>query len=186
MKKAKGFTLIELLIVIAVLGILIVAVLSAINPAEQIKKSRDTQRRADAKTLMDAIDRFYATYQCNPWDGTAGVGIDCDGTVTAFATAAVADTDFTGANALEPLIEQQELKSGFENRRVFTVASPELWLTVEAGTNNVNVCYEPESQAGRNGAYGETVDANDGTGAITTCSTSANYPSADCYVCVEQ
>ena len=33
----KGFTLIELLIVISILGILAVAVLSAINPVEQLK-----------------------------------------------------------------------------------------------------------------------------------------------------
>ena len=63
----KGFTLIELLIVIAVLGILAVAVLSAINPIEQINRSRDTGSRSDAEQLLGAIDRFYASQGYYPW-----------------------------------------------------------------------------------------------------------------------
>ncbi|MCX6703954.1 MAG: type II secretion system protein [Candidatus Woesebacteria bacterium] len=64
---ARGFTLIELLIVIAVLGILAVAVLSAINPIEQINRSKDTGSRSDAEQLIGAIDRFYATAGFYPW-----------------------------------------------------------------------------------------------------------------------
>jgi prepilin-type N-terminal cleavage/methylation domain-containing protein len=63
----KGFTLIELLIVIAVLGILAVAVLSAINPIEQINRSRDTGSQSDAEQLIGAIDRFYANQGYYPW-----------------------------------------------------------------------------------------------------------------------
>ena len=65
--SAKGFTLIELLIVIAVLGILAVAVLAAINPIEQINRSRDTGSRSDAEQLIGAIDRFYASKGYYPW-----------------------------------------------------------------------------------------------------------------------
>ena len=54
----KGFTMIELLIVIAILGILAVAVLAAINPIEQINRGRDTGTRSDAEQLLGAIDRF--------------------------------------------------------------------------------------------------------------------------------
>src|SRR3990167_838952 len=63
----RGFTLIELLIVIAVLGILAVAVLAAINPIEQINRSRDTGSRSDAEQLISAIDRYYATNGYYPW-----------------------------------------------------------------------------------------------------------------------
>lgn len=66
-KNIKGFTLIELLIVIAVLGILAVAVLSAINPIEQINRSRDTGSRSDAEQLLGAIDRYYAVNGFYPW-----------------------------------------------------------------------------------------------------------------------
>jgi prepilin-type N-terminal cleavage/methylation domain-containing protein len=66
-KLEKGFTMIELLIVIAVLGILAVAVLSAINPIEQINRGKDTGSQSDAEQLLNAIDRYYATQMMWPW-----------------------------------------------------------------------------------------------------------------------
>lgn len=69
--KAAGFTMIELLIVIAILGILAVAVLSAINPVEQINRGRDTGSRSDAEQLLSAIDRFNAFQGYYPWQNGA-------------------------------------------------------------------------------------------------------------------
>lgn len=69
--RKLGFTMIELLIVIAVLGILAVAVLAAINPIEQINRGRDTGSRSDAEQLLSAIDRFYASQGYYPWQFSA-------------------------------------------------------------------------------------------------------------------
>jgi len=66
-KNGAGFTLIELLIVIAVLGVLATAVLSAINPIEQINRGKDTGSRSDAEQLLSAIDRYYAAQGYYPW-----------------------------------------------------------------------------------------------------------------------
>ena len=66
-KSQMAFTMIELLIVIAILGILAVAVLAAINPIEQINRGRDTGSRSDAEQLLSAIDRFYAYKGYYPW-----------------------------------------------------------------------------------------------------------------------
>lgn len=65
---SQGFTMIELLVVITILGILAVAVLSAINPLEQINRGRDTSTRSDAEQLYNAIDRFNAFQSYFPWD----------------------------------------------------------------------------------------------------------------------
>ena len=72
MKKIKGFTMIELLIVIAVLGILAIAVLSAINPIEQINRGRDTGSRSDSEQLLSAIERYDAAQTLWPWQDSTG------------------------------------------------------------------------------------------------------------------
>ena len=63
----KGFTMIELLIVIAVLGILAIAVLSTFNPIEQINRGRDTSSRSDSEQILSAIDRYNANRGLWPW-----------------------------------------------------------------------------------------------------------------------
>ncbi|KKT31853.1 MAG: hypothetical protein UX04_C0003G0047 [Microgenomates group bacterium GW2011_GWF2_45_18] len=66
--KTAGFTMIELLVVIAVIGALATAVLSSINPIEQINKGRDTRMRSDAAQLINAVDRYYASAEKYPWN----------------------------------------------------------------------------------------------------------------------
>jgi len=56
--NSSSFTLIELLVVIAILAILMAVVVVAINPSEMFKKTRDTRRSSDLKTLNDAISYF--------------------------------------------------------------------------------------------------------------------------------
>lgn len=57
----KGFTLLELLIVIGVLSILSVIVVLVLNPAETLKKARDSQRMADLNTIKTSIGLFVAS-----------------------------------------------------------------------------------------------------------------------------
>ena len=55
----SGFTLIELLIVMAILGVLAVVVLLAINPAEQLARTRDTGRVSAVTQIGHAIQAYY-------------------------------------------------------------------------------------------------------------------------------
>lgn len=57
--KKRGFTLIELLVVIAILSVLLVIVLIAINPARQTRDARNTQRRADVLTILNAVNQHF-------------------------------------------------------------------------------------------------------------------------------
>jgi prepilin-type N-terminal cleavage/methylation domain-containing protein len=183
MNKTKGFTLIELLIVIAVLGILIVAILSAIDPLEQIRKARDAGRKSDAAELLSAYERYYSTFQCYPWDDGAP---QCAGDDDADRTAEVNPWLGTDTEDFE-LITQGELKAQFTNRD--SIQSSELWV-IEDVDKNVTVCFEPESKSGREGGYGtlngditSSIEPND-------CSSDpyagGDDNTATCWICLPQ
>jgi len=79
----KGFTLIELLIVIAILALLMSIIIITLNPAELLKKSRDTKRVSDLNALRTAINLYvtdkaapdldlYGTCGTNTWLSLSG------------------------------------------------------------------------------------------------------------------
>lgn len=58
-QKKSGFTLIELLIVMAILGILAVVVLVAINPVQQLARTRDAGRKSGVTQIGHAVAAYY-------------------------------------------------------------------------------------------------------------------------------
>jgi prepilin-type N-terminal cleavage/methylation domain-containing protein len=89
--RNKGFTLIELLIVMAILGVLAVVVLIAINPAEQLARARDAGRISGVNQLGRAISAYFTVNGCLP--GIAGPA-------TCPSVAGAWDTDLTGSEEL--------------------------------------------------------------------------------------
>src|SRR3990167_6025487 len=76
----KGFTLVELLLVIAVLGILVIGMLVAINPVEVQKKARDSKRLADLRTLHTLLVYYINDGNAIPATGIGSVnGISSTG-----------------------------------------------------------------------------------------------------------
>lgn len=61
-KKLKGFTLIELLIVMAILGVLAVVVLVAINPVQQLARTRDAGRKSGVAQIGRALEAYYTSH----------------------------------------------------------------------------------------------------------------------------
>ena len=55
LQTAKGFTLLEILLVIALIGILASIVIIAINISKQLTDCRNTQRRSDVNTTLNAV-----------------------------------------------------------------------------------------------------------------------------------
>lgn len=66
MNKNRGFTLIELVIVIAIIGVIAAAVLSAINPFENQKISRDTVRVSSLTSLAQALELYFSENKSYP------------------------------------------------------------------------------------------------------------------------
>jgi prepilin-type N-terminal cleavage/methylation domain-containing protein len=77
-KREEGFTLIELLIVIAILGTLAVVVLLALNPIQQLARTRDAGRFSTVTQLGHAVEAF-ATVNNGLYPEVTGASPGCAG-----------------------------------------------------------------------------------------------------------
>ena len=160
-KLKKGFTLIELLIVIALIGVLAVALLSTINPVEQTRKAKDTSRKNAAVEILSAVERFQVSFGCYPWDYAAGA---CGAATTqsriALTTADLV-TDLTTTS--------NEIKAEFFTRAVVkATGTNNINLTVAAANQVVHVCFVPESKTFL-GQVNKTIGGGTGTPKTHIC-----------------
>jgi prepilin-type N-terminal cleavage/methylation domain-containing protein len=173
MMNKKGFTLIELLIVIALLGILALALIAAIDPFEQLKKGRDTGTRNSTEELYNSLLRYYAIRGKFPW--------------TSSAVSSSQASDIT--NFIQQVIDAGELKQAFLDDtdklgRIFVTSTHEDILD---NMDDLTVCFTPESKAFR--IDENTKFRNDGsdfsreTGA-GPCPTT-DFTGGTCYWCIE-
>jgi prepilin-type N-terminal cleavage/methylation domain-containing protein len=95
-KQQKGFTLIELLVVIAIIAILSIVVVLTLNPAEMLRRSRDSNRISDLGTIKTAISLYLVDVSTTPM-GTAGLCYASN--AAAFGTV----YEFTGAETGSPV-----------------------------------------------------------------------------------
>lgn len=185
----KGFTLIELLIVIAVLGILAVAVLSAINPIEQINRSKDTGSRSDSEQLVSAIERYYATSGWYPWmEDANSENESVDPLVEIISETQAFGVD--GELVLQKLSSggNSELKQSFVTRVVG--GNTHLWL-YNRGTagDSTYVCFLPASGAFQAEAFRrcDATTPDDFPGLVCPavgCTDESETTSTTCMVCL--
>ncbi len=174
MGRNAGFTMIELLVVISVIGVLAVAVLSSINPIEQINKGRDTRTRSDAAQLINAVDRYFAVHEIYPWnDATYATALagDTQYNIAFPDGTACADTggycSVTGngndTEWLDALTATAEVKGGYISR--LRNANVPLQVQKAAGTNETMfTCFTPASQAFQDEAIQNCLAAQNGGG----------------------
>ena len=169
MRNIKGFTLIELLIVIGVLGILAAGLLAAVDPFEQLKKGRDTNRRNIAVELNNALIRYYATHGSLPWSGASPIcAMYTNGsapvTMQALNNGNASSLDATGC--IQPLVDDGELKQDY----IAGVGTGDIakYFIYSATGVDLSICYEPESKS----FYNDTATkwANSGASGFTDAS----------------
>lgn len=166
--RSSGFTMIELLIVIAILGILAVAVLAALNPVEQINRGRDTGSKSDAEQLISAIDRYTAFVGIYPWQTAVTSPTLLARTNILAIDSVVDDGGANECNVLDKLSDggggpcegTDELKTSFVNR-ILDANYNFLWI-YNRGTqgDSTYVCFEPQSRAFQREAVERCGDTN--------------------------
>ena len=181
LKLKAGFTLVELLIVIALIGVLAVALVATLNPIEQVNKATDARYKNDAAELLAAIERYYASNLQYPW-----VGEDICGTNG--STNCADNDEFIGQPAQTDglgvcgdatcstggeLITTDELKDSFRRKDQFTDGASEsdrLYVVKGDQSTSVYVCFIPSSGTNRrnavladiwDGDYQEPVNCSD-------------------------
>ena len=163
MKKKLGFTLVELLIVIALIGILAVAIVATINPIEQINRARDARYKNDASELLAAIERYYASTQQYPWmtidpDNYNSNAVEYSGLgnyggvgVCAAAEEGAAGTP-GNCNKDGILITSDELKTQFRKKEQFSSSATDIdrfYVYKPENTSSVYVCFIPKAKVNR-------------------------------------
>lgn len=148
--QTLGFTMIELLVVISVIGVLAVAVLSSINPIEQINKGRDTRTRSDAAQLINASDRFIAIQEMYPWNATSTTYAPPPGQGGEASFGVLFEFDGPNStpnewNWVDTLVNTNEVKQGYINR---VKQDAKMYVYKALGDNETMfACFEPDSQA---------------------------------------
>jgi prepilin-type N-terminal cleavage/methylation domain-containing protein len=162
----RAFTLIEFLVVAGIVAVLAIAVVLVVNPGEALRKSRDTVRLLDLKTINDAVFAYTqaiggslgsssVTYVSIP-DPTATTtaGTDCSGLGFfvgrgAFhcpASSTFRDPDGTGWIPVNLSKAPYDTVSALPIDPVNTTSSNHYYIYQTDGTN-YKITAAPESQA---------------------------------------
>lgn len=119
-KKRAGFTLIEVLLVVAIIAILAGIVILAINPGKQLADSRNSQRRSDVNTIINALYQY---------------SIDNNGNLPTTVTTTAGDVCSTGAASCTGLVDLAVLTANGK----YLVAIPKDPSTGDATNTNYQV-----------------------------------------------
>ena len=131
-KQNRAFTLFEILLVITLIVVLATVVIIAINPAKQLSDMRNTQRRSDVKTILEALSQYSIDH-----DGSIPPGIDTQLRMLGNASNGCMVNCLTGQPPNSASIvdaTQAQFATGVYNRTQYLVASTWIELTAAGRT----------------------------------------------------
>ncbi len=148
--------MVELLIVIAVIGVLAVALLSSLNPLEQINKGRDTRTRSDAAQLLSSLDRYNTSIGYYPWQASEGENVN-NGSPDVPWTQIKGGVTLNGTDVktvFQVLSSTDEVKQTFIDRITgATYNSIYVYYNDEVRGSSTYTCFKPQSRSFAKEAY---------------------------------
>jgi prepilin-type N-terminal cleavage/methylation domain-containing protein len=142
--RNQGFTLLELLIVIAIIAILSVILVLVLDPAETLKKSRDSQRMSDLSTLKTALGLYSSSVNAPIMGTQTTIANDgCKGTSASDATWASATDKIYYSVSTASTITDTALDGGTTYPVAKQVAAASLAATDGTGWLPVNLTTLP-------------------------------------------
>lgn len=177
-KYPKGFTLIEVIVVIAILVIIMSTVFSLINPSEQLKKSLDAGRQANAHELLSALAQYSVDKGYLPWNANPPIS-GCNPIQTANQSSlSITGTSVSSASScIQAMIDAGYLNRQFMDNSDITNS---LLISQESDTLKTVVCLRPDSQSLRTNSF--TIYS--GTGYKQSSGCEAQGGSNACYWCI--
>lgn len=191
-KPNRGFTIIELLIVIAIIAILAAAILAAINPVEQLNRSRDTGVRSVASELLSSLDRYYTMTEEWPWNAVVVPPETEEVDTTDLPYTEDAGDPAAYRAMIGELEDKGEVRPGFDSR--FANIADRVVMHKPQGFNETAfICFRPRSNAFREEAAqscmenGNTYnkDATADT-LLTLCNNNDGDVHDDNYICIPE
>lgn len=82
--KSRGFTLVEIIIVVALIGVLAGGLITILDPAGQLKGSRDSKRKSDLKQIQAALELYRADQGTYPDNSDIGYDVANNPSNTSF------------------------------------------------------------------------------------------------------
>lgn len=181
----KGFTLIELLVVVAILGIIAIGLMVAIDPIEQINRSSDAAKRSLAMDVAGGFSRFYTargySAACpNSACATYNNSLSASSAVAVSTLAAVN----TSLNNTGDTKTATSLTSHSQAARVYA----SLANTSVANAATIVLCWQPQSKLQKSDA--DIADPNttvyNNMGVLQTAVACPATNANTCYQCVRQ
>lgn len=181
----KGFTLVELLIVIAILGIIAVGLIVAIDPIEQVNRATDSSRRSLATDLMNAFNRHYASknFSAACPDATCANFLD-----SLSDTTPVAVSTLTTVNTNLQTVGETKTATSYTSHQQSPNVVVSLANTTPASAASIVVCWQPLSKGQKSNA--NVADPNstvyNNVGVLQTAAQCPATTTNTCFQCVRQ